>query len=230
MKKKTIIIAVLAVLIIGGTIGTGIYFGRNMDDGNNADETVISSSSDAESVMEEVKEPEKTTETEKSDSEQGETAVTEEEVTHTAESTSAGISVTAATGTQSPIQQPATTTASGNGNSPTPTVPATTETSSGESGDHAGQTWHPPVYEQVWIVDTPAWTEEIPVYETRYRDVCNQCGADITGNAVAHISNPDSSCGGYHLETYQVQVGSETVTHPAEGHYEEVLVHEGYWG
>lgn len=125
--------------------------------------------------------------------------------------------------------------AQGNGSSSTPTAPAsttgsTTGTGSG-SGTHAGQTWHPPVYENVWVVDKEAWTEEVPKYETIYKDVCNTCGADITGFAVEHISTPGNGCspGGYHLETYSIQVGTTTINWPEEGHWEQKLVKEGYW-
>lgn len=123
--------------------------------------------------------------------------------------------------------------AQGNGSSSTPTAPAsttgsTTGTGSG-SGTHAGQTWHPPVYENVWVVDKEAWTEEIPKYESRLKWVCNQCGADVTNCISEHYDNADTMCGGYHSEYYDVQVGTTTINWPEEGHWEQKLVKEGYW-
>ena len=132
--------------------------------------------------------------------------------------TPAAPSANTGSNTQTPAA-PTGNTGSGNGGS----------SAGGNSGSHAGQTWHPPVYEEVWVVDREAWTEEVPVYETRYRDVCNQCGADITNN-LDHIVDPNNlACDSYHLETYYVQVGTNTVKHEATGHREERLVKEGYW-
>ena len=120
--------------------------------------------------------------------------------------------------TQTPAA-PSGNTGSGNGGS----------SAGGNSGSHAGQTWHPPVYEQVWVVDREAWTEEIPKYETKYRDVCNQCGADVTNCIYEHYYTAEATCGGYHSEYYDVQVGTTTVNWPEEGHWEQKLVKEGYW-
>lgn len=117
----------------------------------------------------------------------------------------------------------------GNGNSSTPIAPEPTTGTGSGSGTHAGQTWHPPVYENVWVVDKAAWTEEVPKYESRLKWVCNQCGADCTSDPVGHISNPNSTCGGYHSEYYDVQVGTTTINWPEEGHWEQKLVKEGYW-
>lgn len=115
-----------------------------------------------------------------------------------------------------PAQQPA-----GNeGSSQQPPAATTTE--------HT-PVWHEPVYQDVWVVDVPAHTEEIPEYETRCRDVCNQCGADVTNNLSAHYDQLDSVCGGYHTEYYNVQIGTSTLNYPEEGHWEKVLVQEGYW-
>ena len=65
---------------------------------------------------------------------------------------------------------------------------------------------HDAVYEQKYVVDQAAWSEE--------RSICNQCGADITGNYIAHFK-ASPSCSGYH---------SEIINHPEQGHYENVQV------
>ncbi len=66
---------------------------------------------------------------------------------------------------------------------------------------------HDAVYEQKYVVDQAAWSEE--------RTICNQCGADITGFAAQHILDNMPNCGGYH---------SEWINHPEQGHYENVQV------
>ena len=62
-----------------------------------------------------------------------------------------------------------------------------------------------------------AYDEQVPQYQDVERMICNQCGADITGNAVAHndqhLSNYEP--GGYHSEVRQMLVGYKTVHHDA---------------
>ena len=62
-----------------------------------------------------------------------------------------------------------------------------------------------------------AYDEQVPQYQDVERMICNQCGADITGNAVAHndqhLSNYEP--GGYHSEVRQMLVGYKTVHHEA---------------
>lgn len=62
-----------------------------------------------------------------------------------------------------------------------------------------------------------AYDEQVPQYQDVERMICNQCGADVTGNPVAHndqhLSNYEP--GGYHSEVRQMLVGYETVHHDA---------------
>ena len=62
-----------------------------------------------------------------------------------------------------------------------------------------------------------AYDEQVPQYQDVERMICNQCGADITGNAVAHndqhLSNYEP--GGYHSEVRQMLVGYKTIHHDA---------------
>lgn len=62
-----------------------------------------------------------------------------------------------------------------------------------------------------------AYDEQVPQYQDVERMICNQCGADVTGNAVAHndqhLSNYEP--GGYHSEVRQMLVGYKTVHHDA---------------
>lgn len=73
--------------------------------------------------------------------------------------------------------------------------------------------------EQRWVQDSAAWDE--PVYSQEARTICNTCGADISGNATAHlVASGRHGCSGYHTEVVQIQTG--TVHHDATGHYETV--------
>lgn len=75
---------------------------------------------------------------------------------------------------------------------------------------HVDATGH---YETVTI--QAAWDEEVPVYEEKARSICNQCGADITGDVDAHFKNSGYVCGGYHVEYIQIQTGTQTIHHDA---------------
>lgn len=84
--------------------------------------------------------------------------------------------------------------------------------------------------QNVWVVDRAAWTEQKPIYETRERSICNVCGADITGNTSAH-NKAHMMAGegsGYHSDVQTVQVGTEAISHPEQGHWETKVV-GGHW-
>lgn len=85
-------------------------------------------------------------------------------------------------------------------------------------------------YEQVWVEDSPAWTEQIPVYSSEERSICNVCGASVTGNEAAHAKAhmlAGEGCG-HHNEYIQVIIGYDTITHEATGHWETVE-NGGHW-
>lgn len=68
------------------------------------------------------------------------------------------------------------------------------------------------------VVIKEAWTESVPVYEDQVRSICNTCGADITGNTSAHVKQhmlAGEDNGGHRTETVKVQVGTNTINHPA---------------
>ena len=91
--------------------------------------------------------------------------------------------------------------------------------------------WHDPVYDRRWIVDQAAWNETVstPVYETRTVWYCSTCNANISANPEGHLD--ETRHGGYWSTGEEVQVGTDTITVPHEevGHWEDVLVKEGYW-
>ncbi len=111
-------------------------------------------------------------------------------------------------------------------------------TSGGGSG--SGKTYHEAVYktvhhdaeyENVYVVDQEAYSYEEPVYEKRVYTVCHVCGAefDTSYSSSAFWAHDDQHLlagegSGYHNETRKVQVGTNTVNVPEEGHYEKKLV------
>ena len=85
-------------------------------------------------------------------------------------------------------------------------------------------------YEDVWVEDSPAWDESVPIHGYTEVSICNVCGADITGNTAAHgkqhmLAGEGS---GHHSEVRDTVVGYETVHHGAEGHWERVES-GGHW-
>lgn len=76
-------------------------------------------------------------------------------------------------------------------------------------------------YETVTVSE--AWDE--PVYEDKCLSICNQCGADITGNYIAHFKE-SKSCSGYHSEYIQIQV--DTIHHEAVTKQKYVVDQDAY--
>ena len=63
-----------------------------------------------------------------------------------------------------------------------------------------------------------AYDEQVPIKEMQEFSICNDCGADITGNAWAHVKDHminDTGNGGYHTEWRETVVGYNTVHHDA---------------
>lgn len=64
-----------------------------------------------------------------------------------------------------------------------------------------------------------AYDEQVPITEMRAHDICNQCGADLTGTDIpAHMKNSylnGGNCGGHHTEWRETVVGYKTVHHDA---------------
>ena len=72
-------------------------------------------------------------------------------------------------------------------------------------------------YENVLVKE--AWTETVPIYETKIVNICNGCGKDITGFEWEHIEEQmvagNYACGGFHNEQRKVQTGTNTINHDA---------------
>ncbi len=108
--------------------------------------------------------------------------------------------------------------------------PADSGSSSGsEQGSTAAKRWIPD-YKQVWVEDSAAWDEQVPIYSDIEVSVCNVCGAEITGNEAAHAKQHAlaGEGGGHHNDYRSVITGYETIHHDATGHYETVE-DGGHW-
>ena len=63
-----------------------------------------------------------------------------------------------------------------------------------------------------------AYDEQVPITEMKEFSICNQCGADITGDPWGHLDQSavnGGNCGGYHSEWREVATGYKTVHHDA---------------
>ena len=63
-----------------------------------------------------------------------------------------------------------------------------------------------------------AYDEQVPITEMKAYSICNDCGADITGNTSAHTKDHminDTGNGGYHTEWRETVVGYNVVHHDA---------------
>ena len=63
-----------------------------------------------------------------------------------------------------------------------------------------------------------AYDEQVPITEMQEFSICNQCGADITGDPWGHLEQSavnGGNCGGYHSEWREVVTGYKTVHHDA---------------
>lgn len=85
-------------------------------------------------------------------------------------------------------------------------------------------------YKQVWVEDSPAWDEQVPVYSHVEESVCNVCGAIITSNEAAHGKNHmlAGEGSGHHTEYVDEIIGYDTLHHDAIGHWETVE-DGGHW-
>ena len=139
-----------------------------------------------------------------------------------------GTNVTTNTGTGSSVN---TNTSKGNTNTANHA-----NTGGGNTTAPAQPAVHAPLYQQKYVVDTPAWTETVtkPVYGNKEISVCNTCGADITGNTREHTKKHTlaGEGGGWHSEVIPVQTGTRTeyINHEEVGHWENVLICNGCTG
>lgn len=221
MKKRLAIIVTMLMV----TVSMAACGGKK--DTTADKETVINTETTeevAETEEPETEELEAATETEEPETE----AVAEQETTGKLESNTSSAENTAAQPSDNNTgKSNKSNSNSGNKASTGSTASAgtTTSNSSGTTGSSNNNTntsdnSAAPAHVHTWVlhegsghyetqVVKEAWDE--PVYETQVRDICNQCGADVTDNAVEHAKEHAlaGENGGHHTEVVKVQVGTQ---------------------
>lgn len=120
-----------------------------------------------------------------------------------------------------------TTNTSSNKNNTGSSKPSNNNSSNSNSSKPAEHThdWVA-VTETRTVVDQPAYDEQVPITEMKEHEICNQCGADLTGLDIdAHFKNSyfnGGNCGGFHSEWREEVTGYQTVHHDAVTHTETV--------
>ena len=217
-----VIVGTIVIGIIGGVLVNGasksndiaennkpVINNKKEDNKKDKDESVVSKeNNNAEDKKEEVKETE-------SNINMPENSTSSNEIKNNNNDTNKNNSQSSSSNANSNTSNNNSSNTSSNTNS---------NTSNGSTHTHS---WNP-ITEQVhndevghWedVVVKPAWTESIPVYEDQARDICNTCNADLTGTDIAaHVKKhmmAGEDKGGHRTEWVQVQVGTNSVNHPA---------------
>lgn len=122
-----------------------------------------------------------------------------------------------------------TTNTSSNKNNTSSSKPSNSSNSSNSNSSKPAEHTHNwvAVTETRTVVDQPAYDEQVPVTEMKEHEICNQCGADLTGLDIdAHFKNSyfnGGNCGGFHSEWREEVTGYQTVHHDAVTHTETVI-------
>lgn len=238
-KKKAIIIAIAAVLLIGLT-SAGLIIGTKgkKETGVKAETTEAMASADKEEkadelpeVQEDAKDTEKKAEEKKDTKKDNQKAEKDTVKNEIAESVDGKQSEQSET-TEKPKQ---TTEQKLEAEAPKTTEQQATETpkqteqskvTEEQPTTEKQKVWHDPVYEDVWVVDVPEHTEK-QVVGAKYVDQC-YCGHiyEPGEDLDAHITDIHKCCGYWTDVPVYIY---EDVTIPEQGHYEQKLVKEGYW-
>lgn len=106
-----------------------------------------------------------------------------------------------------------------------------TATESTTETEEPKKVWVSAVFEDVWVVDKAAWTEEVPVYEDHEAAECVKCHKILYTQAEVeeHGEVPECEPLQYRNYPYSIQIGTRTIIHAEKGHYERKLVSEGHW-
>lgn len=217
-----VIVGTIVIGIIGGVLVNGasksndiaennkpVINNKKEDNKKDKDESVVSKeNNNAEDKKEEVKETE-------SNINMPENSTSSNEIKNNNNDTNKNNSQSSSSNANSNTSNNNSSNTSSNTNS---------NTSNGSTHTHSWnpiteQVHHDEVGHQEDVVVKPAWTESIPVYEDQARDICNTCNADLTGTDIAaHVKKhmmAGEDKGGHRTEWVQVQVGTNSVNHPA---------------
>lgn len=114
---------------------------------------------------------------------------------------------------------------------PKPTTAVVTSPSNDEKPSDVVNSTNPTVSQSTsipnrkWVVDKPAYDEEVNEYENRERAFCDDCGADITDDITNHIEKElkeNNGKGTYTLKMVNIKISSTVIHHDEVGHYEDV--------
>lgn len=224
MKKRFAVIATMLMVAASMTAC-----------GSKADTTAKESIVDTESVEEVTEEPEteavaEVTGTEEPESEAAEPETSGKLESSTTEREAAATTQAADTNTEKPkssrnasgSKAVSNTTESSTGNNAAAQTTQTAPTTANNTSSSAGTGSSTPAHVHTWVthegsghyetqVVKEAWDE--PIYEMQAKDVCNQCGADVTndpwGHMDASIVDGQETCWAYHTEWEKVQTGTQ---------------------
>ena len=174
----------------------------------------------------EVKQEEKKEETAKSDSSNKSNTSESKKENTTATTNTSSNKNNSSSSSSKPSSKPSSSSSNNSGSSK-PSNNSGSNSSSSKPAEHT-HNWVA-VTETRTVVDQPAYDEQVPVTEMREHEICNDCGADLTGIGDSALSNHlynhminDTGNGGYHSEWREEVTGYQTVHHDAVTHTETV--------
>ena len=171
----------------------------------------------------EAKQEEKKEETAKADSSNKSNASESKKENTTATTNTSSNKNNSSSSSSKPSSKPSSSSSNNSGTSK-PSNNSGSNSSSSKPAEHT-HNWVA-VTETRTVVDQAAYDEQVPVTEMKEHEICNQCGADLTGLDIdAHFKNSyfnGGNCGGFHSEWREEVTGYQTVHHDAVTHTETV--------
>lgn len=175
----------------------------------------------------EVKQEEKKEETAKADTSNKSNASESKKENTTATTNTSSNKNNSSSSSSKPSSKPSSSSSNNSGSS----KPSNNSGSSSNNSKPAEHTHNwVAVTETRTVVDQAAYDEQVPVTEMREHEICNDCGADLTGIGDSALSNHlynhminDTGNGGYHSEWREEVTGYQTVHHDAVTHTETVI-------
>ena len=170
-----------------------------------------------------------------------ETLATLEPSTTATQTTEAPVQIPEESTTAEPHREETTTTTTEEQIPQTTTEAATTTTT--EETTERAKVWHPEVTKKVWVVDEEAWTEVIEYTDYERHVICSDCGCYLDGGMEVidnhveqslqrvrngEIAMEEACLGSYRIVSVPVPK-TEYIDHPEQGHWETVVITEGFW-
>lgn len=182
---------------------------------------------DEKKEEQEVKQEEKKEETAKADTSNKSNASESKKENTTATTNTSSNKNNSSSSSSKPSSKPSSS-SSNNSSSSKPSNNSGSSSNNSKPAEHT-HNWVA-VTETRTVVDQAAYDEQVPVTEMREHEICNDCGADLTGIGDSALSNHlynhminDTGNGGYHSEWREEVTGYQTVHHDAVTHTETVI-------